>query len=145
MSCRFRRNSRKSCAVRGPDYTTLPVADILEYAQILYTAANPISHGFDVIVARYRFDLDQNHHESARIRYPDYLIIRAIVYTEPSKGKWEVLSESSKAHVSITAALQEFTKDLERKMGDVTGTEVRTKRERDEEDLQANKRQRVWS
>jgi hypothetical protein len=47
-------------------------------------------------------------------------MIRAIVYTEPGHKKWKLVAESSQAYFGITPALQEFFKDLERKMGDMT-------------------------
>jgi hypothetical protein len=47
-------------------------------------------------------------------------MIRAIVYTEPGHKKWKLMAESSHAYFGITPALQEFSKDLERNMGDMT-------------------------
>jgi hypothetical protein len=64
-------------------------------------------------------------------------MIRAIVYTEPRKQKWKLMAESSRAYFGITPALQEFSKDLERKMGDMTAVlsvgEKRLFSDRDEE------------
>ena len=90
-----------------------------------HAAASPVNYGFDVVVSRLnnvsKFELDPNSHEQERNRHRWYIIIRAIVYTEPSSGQWKVLAESSKAHFTINPALQEFTKDLEREIGTATG------------------------
>jgi hypothetical protein len=51
-------------------------------------------------------------------------MIRAIAYLTPDKTTWKVLARSSKAHYGITAALQEFSKDLEREMGRMADAEV---------------------
>jgi hypothetical protein len=65
-------------------------------------------------------------------------MIRAIVYTEPGHKKWRMVAESSRAYFGITPALQEFSRDLERKMGDMTAMlsmgEKRLFSERDEEE-----------
>jgi hypothetical protein len=80
--------------------------------RILYTAQFPDNQGFDIFVCRSAFE---NKHE--------IIVIRAIVYTESGRCKWQLLARSSKTHFGITVALQEFSKDLERSMADMTGME----------------------
>ena len=42
--------------------------------------------------------------------------MRAIVYTAPGFAKWRILLEGANEYRGLTAALQEFWKDLEREM-----------------------------
>ncbi|EUC41419.1 hypothetical protein COCMIDRAFT_58264, partial [Bipolaris oryzae ATCC 44560] len=60
---------------------------------------------------------------SRRHRSPqqEYIMIRAIIFTEATHEKWRLVTESSKPYFSLTRALQEFSKDLERQMEDMTG------------------------
>jgi hypothetical protein len=61
---------------------------------------------------------------------------------------WRLVAESSKSYFSITPALQEFSRDLERQMGDMTAVlslgEKRSFHERDgdvyEDDASRKKR-----
>jgi hypothetical protein len=73
----------------------------------------------------------------------EIIISRAIVYLSVDKPSWKVLLEADRAYYGITAALQEFTKVLEREMGriceekhrrEVGSSRKRVRRERDAED-----------
>jgi len=48
-------------------------------------------------------------------------MLRAIVYTESGRRNWKHLARGSKAQLGLTAALQEFSRDLERLMNDMAG------------------------
>jgi hypothetical protein len=52
-------------------------------------------------------------------RGDEIIIPRAIVYLSADKSFWKVLLEADRAYYGIAAALQEFTKVLEREMGRV--------------------------
>jgi hypothetical protein len=51
----------------------------------------------------------------------EHIIVRAIVYTAPNYAKWKILKGSGSDCFSMTAALQEFWKDLEREMDKACG------------------------
>ncbi|KAF1840785.1 uncharacterized protein K460DRAFT_420656 [Cucurbitaria berberidis CBS 394.84] len=93
---------------------------ILEYVHILYTAKHHSNHGFAILVCRHDFEREQVVSKHSRDK--EYLTIRAIVYTEPGRRSFQLLAQSSKGHFGIIPALQEFTKELEREMGDMTAT-----------------------
>jgi hypothetical protein len=76
-------------------------------------------------------------------RGDEITIPRAIAYLSADKSSWKVLLEADRAYYGITAALQEFTKVLEREMGrvceekhrrEVGSSRKRVRRERDAED-----------
>ena len=61
-----------------------------------------------------------------------------IVYLDEKKTAWKVLAQSANAYFGITPSLQEFTKDLERKMAGMVekrgkGEEKKRKYEDDDE------------
>lgn len=63
----------------------------------------------------------------------EFIMIRAVTLSEPGTKKWTLVAESSKAYFGIIPALQEFTKDLEREMGNRTASmTVDNKRQRNE-------------
>jgi len=65
----------------------------------------------------------------------EFIMIRAVTLSEPGTQKWTLVAESSKAYFGIVPALQEFSKDLERQMGNMTASmTVDKKRQRNERD-----------
>jgi hypothetical protein len=49
-------------------------------------------------------------------------MIRAVMFVEPGQRKWKLVAQSSKAYYGIIPALQEFSKDMEREMGELTAS-----------------------
>ncbi|KAF1943212.1 hypothetical protein EJ02DRAFT_433334 [Clathrospora elynae] len=98
---------------------------ILDYTHTLYTAVHPSNNGFALLTCRHQSSSSSSSAPRAdkkrgRDCSEEYIKIRAIVYTKPDKQEWKMVAESSKEHFGITPALQEFSKELERKMGDMT-------------------------
>ncbi|KAF2637928.1 hypothetical protein P280DRAFT_471594 [Massarina eburnea CBS 473.64] len=84
---------------------------LLEHVRAIYGPRNPQNHGFDITTHQYR------PRKSAR----ESVVVRAIVYTEPNYGKWKLLKQGNDTSYTITAAYQEFSKDLEREMTEACG------------------------
>lgn len=59
--------------------------------------------------------LDRHHRGSQ-----EDITICAVVYMESGKRRPKLVAQISKAHFGITPALQEFSKDLERELGNMT-------------------------
>lgn len=51
----------------------------------------------------------------------EHVVVRAIVYTEANFAKWKILQEGGCDCHTMTAALQEFWRDLEREMDKACG------------------------
>jgi len=121
---------------------------VIEYIHNLYDGAYPGHHGIDVLVCRHKLDRFSTvvPHYRRNTTDSEYIMIRALVYTESEHKTCKLLAESSKAHYGITPALQEFTKDLERQMaafsmgGQNQFNETSGYRDREESDTESRKR-----
>jgi hypothetical protein len=67
---------------------------------------------------------------SRHSRSDEIIIPRAIVYLSADRAQWKILLEAREACFGITAALLEFTKELERKMGKMAITRIMGDRDR---------------
>ncbi|KAI4947529.1 hypothetical protein J4E91_006349 [Alternaria rosae] len=112
---------------------------VLEYIIDMYQPAYPNNHGFSILICRHMFDRSSSIPAAAalgrRNDREEFIMIRAVTLREPGTKKWTLVAESSKAYFGIIPALQEFTKDLEREMGNMTASmTVDNKRRRNERD-----------
>ncbi|KAI4660522.1 uncharacterized protein J4E78_005225 [Alternaria triticimaculans] len=113
---------------------------VLEYIIDLYQPAYPNNHGFSILICRHVFDRSSSIPAAAALgrrndRADEFIMIRAVTLSEPGTKKWTLVAESSRACFGIVPALQEFSKDLERQMGNMTASmTVDKKRQRNERD-----------
>ncbi|KAI4686314.1 hypothetical protein J4E81_008666 [Alternaria sp. BMP 2799] len=111
---------------------------VLEYIIDLYQPAYPNNHGFSILICRHVFDRSSSIPAAAALgrrndRADEFIMIRAVTLSEPGTKKWTLVAESSRACFGIVPALQEFSKDLERQMGNMTASmTVDKKRQRNE-------------
>ncbi|KAG9186827.1 hypothetical protein G6011_09935 [Alternaria panax] len=99
---------------------------VLEHVTTIYQPTYPSNHGFSILICRHQFDRSTPITAAAGLprrsdRAEEFIMIRAVIFIEPGHKKWKLVAESSKAYYSIIPALQEFSKDLEREMGQLTG------------------------
>jgi hypothetical protein len=106
----------------------------------MYQPVYPNNHCFSILICRHKFDHSSSMTAAAPLgrrndRGEEFIMIRAVTLSEPGTEKWTLVAESSKAYSGIKPALQEFSKELEREMGNMTASmTVGNKRQRSERD-----------
>jgi hypothetical protein len=118
-----------------------------EHITTVHTPTHPTAHGFDLMICRHlAHDLLPSRHS----RSEEIIIPRAIVYLSADRAQWKMLLEAREACFGITAALQEFTKELEREMGKMAIARIMGDRDRvrkrvgkEWDDLMSRKRTRA--
>jgi hypothetical protein len=102
-----------------------------EYIVTIFTPSNPIAHGFDLLLCRYKAaavttTITNGSHSRSHSRSgsDEVIVLPAIAYLSADKSSWKEVLKSSKAYYGITPALQEFTKELQREMGNMYEAQV---------------------